>query len=486
MEKFKFECKRYLHTLGIGELRAYGRHIGVERPTTKNKDELIDSIVGVLSGEIPAVPCSKLGAPVLNNHINPEIPEVINRYHVLYVNNWHVTPASPDLKPVDERIKEFRASGQGLLRVQSSASSKREAMDGKVYRGQVETLNSVTLLLPLDCIEEGRKIVFPMEILQEYDVKEGDVVDCHVEVGESCNIARDVLAINGIPVERFRRNSFQNSDVCFPSQRIPMKPVAEFTKFLQWIMPIGKGQRAMVSAAPKAGKTHLLQELAQAVKDNDKLEVIALLVDQSPETVTAYRKVVNKDNLLFTTYDHDPDRQVFVAEYALKRAKSFVESGQDVLLILDSFNAFARAYNDTDLSSGGKMLACGLESKTVQYLKKYFGAARCIENGGSLTIVGAITAGTGNPADEYLAAELSALSNWTLYLDEKLAYKRIYPALNMEKSYANANVALLSNEERASAVMFYERYAVQKDVEGALQLLRSESYSDFAEKLLNQ
>jgi len=498
MQRFKLECKNYLLTLGIGDLRSYGRYVGVERPTTKNKEDLIDAIISVLAGEVPPVPCSKLGAPVINKRFDPKIVETIEELR-LFHSNQIVFPMVPNPNaevelPPDEsfiqRYNEMKQRESALWELEDPNASEYVNSKRKVHTGQLETLNGVPFLLPLDCAEAERQILVPVEIIHEYGLQEGDVVDCNIDKGRNYDVATHVERVNGFDVNVLERNSFQDGEVRYPTECVNLYDKSYCSsaalKFIQWALPLGKGQRALLTSAPKAGKTYLLQEIAKAAKElNKDLETIVLLIDQSPETVAAYRKSVDKDNLLYTTYDHEPDRQVFVAEFALKRAKAMVESGRDVLLLVDSFNSLARAYNDTELSSGGKMLSCGLESKTVQYLKKYFGAARCLDKGGSLTIMGAVTTATGNPADDYLAAELGTLRNFGLALDEKLAYKRIYPALDVAKAYLDVNYSLLSDDEQRVALAFCDGYVSKYGIEKALQLLlECDSFERFAERVL--
>ena len=259
-------------------------------------------------------------------------------------------------------------------------------------------------------------------------------------------------------MDTFTRIRFEEGNARYPREKIAFvsqeQSAGVTEKYFDWLFPIGKGQRACVIAPPKSGKTTLLQTLAKAAKANNSgLTVLGLLVDHSPETVNAFRSVLSTDNLVYTTYEETPERQVYAAEFMLKRAKRFVEHGKDVLLVVDSLSALARAFNDTELSSGGKRLPSGLESKTVQYIKRFLGAARCLEEGGSLTILGALSCDTGNPADELICSELSAVANWEIYLDSELAKRRIYPAVVPAKQrsvgdadFAKAEVSLLIND----------------------------------------
>jgi transcription termination factor Rho len=215
-------------------------------------------------------------------------------------------------------------------------------------------------------------------------------------------------------------------------------PVA--AKAIVWILPLLKGQRACIRSLPKAGKTHLIYDLAMGAHGQKDLRSFVLLLDQTPETVSRFRKLLPYTELIYTTYETDCDKQVYAAEFLLKRAKRYVESGYDVLLIVDSLNALARAYNETNESVGGKVLAGGLESKTVHYLKKYFGTSRCLEDGGSLTMLCALAEDTGNPADDIIASEVLSLSNYEIALNEKLAQRRVYPSIDYKKSRSDFEI----------------------------------------------
>ena len=284
------------------------------------------------------------------------------------------------------------------------------------------------------------------------------------------------MKINGIDAETFSRSRFDMMDVCYPFERLQVYEPNKFSKiehkFTQWLTPLGKGQRGLIISSPKAGKTQYLYSLAQAVKGlNPTVETYVLLVDQAPETVSAFRKLVGDDNLLYTTYDDDPDRQIFVADFLMKRAKCQVESGKDVVVFVDSFNALARAYNDTDESAGGKTFANGLESKTIHYIKKYLGAARQTEKKGSLTILGSVTVGTGNPADEMIATELSTVANLEIRLSDALAYKRVFPALDVALVHCKQEENLRTKEEMLLNQELRKNYLSEHSAEELLSVL---------------
>ena len=302
--------------------------------------------------------------------------------------------------------------------------------------------------------DNEEKIIIPVELIHKHDLREGDIVSCYAKKGKTAYIATEILTIAGIDVKNLRRIKFEEGIASYPSKRINLLDGENSNslamKYVHWLLPLGRGQRGCILSSPKAGKTNILFEITRnAKKLNKNLTTLALLIDQSPENVTRFRKIIKSDELLYTTYDDDAERQVFVADFLLKRAKCLAEFGKDVLLIVDSFNALANAYNQTKDSDGGKTFQCGLESKTLQYIKKYFGAARCFEKGGSITIVGAVSCKTGNPADELIARELTSIDNWEMQLSDALAVKRIYPAIDFTNSQVKQAETLFQDDEKA-------------------------------------
>lgn len=454
---FKAEAEKYLGSQSLGALRNYGRDIGVYAPTKQNKGGLIEQIVEILAGEREPVPQSKRGAPVLDDRVDPRIVQEMNRLSLLHFSgsSEEESTGTPKEEPKveyfnEEHYKAFRKAYKEMqehkVMLRVSAPSAEDCED-EVRVGQLRTLDSVPRLLPLDCPEFGEQIAVSNDFVRHYDLQEGDVISCHARKSNNIYVATTILEVNGTKAEDFYRNRFDACDVCYPYKRIKTYDGGKFTsvtnKFFEWLCPIGKGQRGLVLAAPKAGKTYLLQQLSEAISYlNEEVTVIALLVDQSPEAVGAFRKLLPRENILYTTYEESSNRQLFVAEFALQRAKAFAECGKDVVLLVDSFNALARAYNETDDSAGGKTLACGLESTTVHYIKKYFGTARCLEKSGSLTIIGGVATGTGNPADDVIASELAPLANLEIRLNHELAYRRIFPALDLSQIRMSQNEQL--------------------------------------------
>ncbi len=449
MEKevtFKTCCAQYLLTLSIGDLRAYGRRVGVVRPTTKNKPQLIEEISAILAGEIQGIIPSKQGAPVKNDYVAPIIVEQIERIKAQFdVLNARETPFY-DTQEYKNRFqiqaKNLQEKKFGVWQLEDPDWDDRCLSD--VYRGQYEKINGVNWLIPLDtrALREAHILLLP-QFVEEYNLRYGDVVSCYVRKGEKALVASKVLTVNGL-CDKIERPLFDESPVCYPTEKITLCKNAEQSsatlKYLDWILPISRGQRGCIIAPPKSGKTATLYQIAEkASLLNEDICTLVLLIDQPPESIAMFNQIVSMDNFIYARYDEDPEQQIFAAEFILKRAKRFAEYGRNVLLIVDSLSAIARAYNDTDESSGGKTFVGGLESKTVQYIKRYLGSARKLENGGSLTIIGGLNSSTGNPADDILCAELSTIANFEMRLSDKLAIKRVYPALDHLHSHATSD-----------------------------------------------
>ena len=483
IKAFKYACENWLSSFNLYQLRNYGREVGVERPTDRKKGELIELIIQIHLGELAAVEQSNRGKPVLDDSVDPRIAPEIEKLKSAHLNKSSTVAIKlpkMEVEPFnfEKILAEHRKKPKNHLQLNASSMDEEKASntDGKKYVGQLQYLNSVAVLLPLDSIDSEEKIFLSETFIAHYSLREGDVVVCYAMKRNNVYLATELLSVNEIPVDELKRENFDEMSVESPAQKINLYELGSFdsvaSKCFQWLAPIGKGPRAVICSSPKGGKTHLLQEMARAALHlNEELSVLVLLVEQSPECVAEYRKIVKKGNLVYSTYDDDVDRQVFVAEFILKRAKRLVECGKDVLLFVDSLNGLAHAYNDTEDSIGGKVLPCGLESKTVRYIKKYFGSARRMEKGGSLTIVGAISTQTGNPADEYLAAELSPQASVEIHLDDELVKRRIFPAINLLKINTKENERMQSDDERYADYLLRNEYLQAKGSESLLRVL---------------
>ncbi len=490
MKQFQAACQIYFSSLGIAELRTYGREVGVSRPTAKKKEELIEDIIGILSGTLAPIAISKQGAPVKNDRVDERIPAKIDALkREFFANDVMMDIPKYDFRKEYQKMIEQNTK---IIRVANPEEEKRGFVSKIVTRGQVVIFEEKYYVFPLDCASDGRAILIPDGLVQEKDLREGDCISCYTRESPEGDVSvATIVTVNDLWTEKPPlRPNFDECAACRVKERIRFyseEYEGTALKFVDWLMPVAKGQRGCVISAPKAGKTRFLLQLAKSASAlNPKLEVFTLLVDQSPETVGEYQRLVGKDKLFYSTYDDDAERQVFVADFVLKRAKRKVENGKNVLLIVDSLSALARAFNDTDASSGGKTLSCGLEIKTVRYMKKYFGAARCLENGGSLTILGAVSADTGNPFDDVVCTEFSSRANYEIHLSNAMAIRRIFPAIDF--AAAKSKEGELLRTEREEEVDFLLRNEVIPKLggEGLIKLLNdANSYQEFLTSIEN-
>ncbi|MDX5346223.1 MAG: transcription termination factor Rho [Hymenobacteraceae bacterium] len=285
-----------------------------------------------------------------------------------------------------------------------------------------------------------------------FGLKTGDTVKGQIrppKEGEKYFALLKVETVNGRTTEEIRdRIPFQHLTPLFPQERLNLttKPSQLSTRILDLFAPIGKGQRGMIVAQPKTGKTVLLKEIANAIVENHpEVYLMILLIDERPEEVTDMARSVNAE-VISSTFDETAERHVKVSSMVLDKAKRMVECGHDVVILLDSITRLARAYN-TVVPSSGKILSGGVDANALHKPKRFFGAARNVENGGSLTIIATALIDTGSKMDEVIFEEFKGTGNMELQLDRKLANKRIYPAIDVPASGTRREDLLMDKDE---------------------------------------
>jgi transcription termination factor Rho len=259
-----------------------------------------------------------------------------------------------------------------------------------------------------------------------------------------------VNTVNGEePGAAIRRPKFDDLTPVFPDKRIKLETSRNelSTRLIDLIAPIGKGQRGLIVAPPKAGKTVLLKKIANAIETNyPDIELIVLLVDERPEEVTDMKRSLKGGEVIYSTFDELPEHHVQVAEMVLERAKRLVEHKKDVVILLDSITRLARAYNMV-VPNSGRTLSGGLDPGALHKPKKFFGAARNMEEGGSITILATALVETGSRMDDVIYEEFKGTGNMELHLDRKLSELRIFPAVNLNKSGTRREDLLMSQDE---------------------------------------
>ena len=296
-------------------------------------------------------------------------------------------------------------------------------------------------------------VLLTQQQIKQLGLKAGDVVECTVRPpheGEKYYPMTEVLSVNGRDPRFLRdRQNFEHLTPLFPDEKFRLcgspRTTNLSTRVVDMFAPIGKGQRALIVAPPKTGKTILLKDIANAIAENHpETYIMILLIDERPEEVTDMKRTVNAE-VIASTFDEPADRHVKIAGIVLEKAKRMVESGHDVVILLDSITRLARAYN-TVAPGSGKILSGGVDANALQKPKRFFGAARNIENGGSLTIIATALTETSSKMDEVIFEEFKGTGNMELQLDRKLSNKRVFPAVDIMASSTRRDDLLLPKE----------------------------------------
>ncbi|MCH7678377.1 transcription termination factor Rho [candidate division KSB1 bacterium] len=293
--------------------------------------------------------------------------------------------------------------------------------------------------------------VSPSQI-KRFGLRTGDTVSGQIRPPKESERFFALLKVEAVnfenPEEAKKKILFDNLTPLYPDERIELehKPKDFSSRIMDMLTPIGKGQRGLIVAQPKTGKTILLQKIANAVSDNHpEIKMIVLLIDERPEEVTDMQRSV-KAEVISSTFDEPPDRHVQVADMVLKKAKRLVEYGQDVVILLDSITRLARAHNAV-VPHSGKILSGGLDATALERPKRFFGAARNIEEGGSLTIIATALIDTGSRMDEVIFEEFKGTGNMELQLDRRISDRRIFPAIDVNRSGTRKEELLLKDFE---------------------------------------
>lgn len=318
--------------------------------------------------------------------------------------------------------------------------------------------------------------VSPAQI-RRFDLKKGDTLCGSIrppKEKEKYFALLKVDTINATTPEKAReRILFENLTPLYPSERMVMETSKDIlsTRVLDLAAPIGKGQRGLIVAPPRTGKTILLQNIANAIaKNNPEIVLIVLLIDERPEEVTDMQRMV-KGEVISSTFDEPPERHVQVAEMAIEKARRLVEHGNDVVILLDSITRLARAYNTIQPHSG-KILTGGIDANALHKPKRFFGAARNIEQGGSLTIIATALIDTGSRMDEVIFEEFKGTGNMELVLDRRLTDRRVYPGIDLVKSGTRKEELLYHPSELEKIYLFRQAIADLASVD-AMNLLLS-------------
>ncbi|MFG1490689.1 transcription termination factor Rho, partial [Oceanospirillum sp. HFRX-1_2] len=319
--------------------------------------------------------------------------------------------------------------------------------------------------------------VSPSQI-RRFNMRKGDHIAGKIRPPKDGERYFALLKVNEINFDKPENSKhkilFENLTPLFPDERLVMEigngSTEDLTaRVIDLVAPVGKGQRGLIVSPPKAGKTLMLQNIASSItRNNPECHMIVLLIDERPEEVTEMTRSV-RGEVVASTFDEPPARHVQVAEMVIERAKRLVEHKKDVVILLDSITRLARAYN-TVIPSSGKVLTGGVDAHALEKPKRFFGAARNIEHGGSLTIIATALVDTGSKMDEVIFEEFKGTGNMELHLDRKIAEKRVYPAINIRRS-GTRREDLLASEDELQRVWILRKLLNPMEDTGAIEFM---------------
>ncbi|CDD09031.1 transcription termination factor Rho [Clostridium sp. CAG:349] len=452
--------REQLQDKNLFELREIARENRVQSPTKLNKEELISQIVeassqGAKGLKIRPVsrPSKLVDAPKRNaqNDVPEKAAESINEIM-----------AVDDTCEEREGILEIHPDGYGFIRVRNCEHSEKD-----VYVSAIK--------------------------IRKAGLRQGDMIKGIVKVAYDNKPAALLIinTVNGVPAEELRkRPRFDDLVPIYPDERLKLENARSKNDFaireIDLIAPIGKGQRGMIVSPPKAGKTTLLKKIANSISENyPDVTLMVLLIDERPEEVTDMQRSI-KGEVVYSTFDEMPEHHTKAAELLLSRAKRLVENGKDVVILMDSLTRLARAYNLT-IPPTGRTLSGGIDPGALHSPKSFFGSARNIENGGSLTIIATALVDTGSRMDDVIYEEFKGTGNMEIHLDRKLSEKRIFPAIDLNRSGTRREDLLLSQDE-LEGVWTMRKILSSGDTESAAEnllqmLVKTSSNAEFIEQL---
>ena len=412
--------KERYESLALQNLREIAKKRGMKKISTLKKADLIDALLKKDEEDAAQLAAQNGGRIPRAEQKKPDTP-------IVHKNEM---PSELDSGQLANGILEVMPDGYGFIRCANYLPG-----DNDIY-------------------------VAPSQI-RRFNLKTGDIVKGNIRVktqGEKFGALLFVKSVNEMkPEEANKRYNFEDMTPIFPEERIRLeKPGAGVSmRVMDLMCPVGKGQRGMIVSPPKAGKTTLMKEVAKSVKaNNPEIHLIILLIDERPEEVTDIKEAIEGPNVevIYSTFDELPEHHKRVSEMVIERAKRLVEHKKDVMILLDSITRLTRAYNLTEPSSG-RTLSGGLDPAALHMPKRFFGAARNMREGGSLTILATALIETGSKMDEVVYEEFKGTGNMEMVLDRKLSERRIFPAIDIQKSSTRRDDLLLTPDELESTNM---------------------------------
>ena len=450
-----------LEEMTLTELREIAKEQNIKNVSKLKKEELIEVLIDVQRARNKAAQIEKAREQeVEKSEIKYDEGDELDISETMAGDPNVGYKLTNEEDQIVEGILEVLPDGYGFLRGDNYLSSTRDVYISPIQIRRFR-LDTGDMVKGISRCKEGEK--FPSLIF----------------VGE----------VNGEhPEKAARRKRFDELTPIYPNERLKLETNSKeyAMRIIDLISPIGKGQRGMIVAPPKVGKTTLLKKIANSITENNpEVELIVLLIDERPEEVTDMKRSI-KGQVIYSTFDELPEHHVKVAEMVLERAKRIIEQNKDVVILLDSITRLARAYN-LSIPSSGRTLSGGIDPAALHKPKKFFGAARNIENGGSLTILATALIETGSRMDDVIFEEFKGTGNMEVHLDRKLSEKRIFPAIDVNKSGTRKEDLLLNSKEYET--VFALRKALNSlpvaDVTEQIisQMTQTENNEEFIEKI---
>jgi len=366
-------------------------------------------------------------------------------------------------KTIDELTKLAKE-----LNVEGAAGLRKQDLIFAILQGQAEKSGNIFGAGVIEILPDGFGFlrssdysylpgpddiyVSPSQI-RRFSLRTGDLVSGQIRPPKESERYFALLKVEAVnhssPEEAIQRKLFDNLVPYYPTRKLKLEHEAKeySTRVMELITPIGMGQRGMIVAAPRTGKTMLLQSIAKGIaKNHQDVHLMILLIDERPEEVTDWKRQVAQAEIISSTFDEPPQRHCQVAEIVIERAKRLCEGQRDVVILLDSITRLARAYNSV-IPASGKILSGGLDSNALQKPKRFFGTARNIENGGSVTILATALVDTGSRMDDVIFEEFKGTGNMELHLDRKLIEKRIFPSIDINASGTRKEELLVTKDQ---------------------------------------
>ncbi len=429
----------------IGELKEVAKAVGIPEYYKLKKAELIQALLSLEEEAAEEKKAPEKRRPGRPKTKKPEVKEEAVAEEETEGPKAEKTQEYREDRPPVEGILELAEGGFGFLRFNNFLTSDKD-----IY-------------------------VSPAQI-RRFNLKTGDKINGISRLpnqGEKFGALLYVTTVNGDePGAARRRPDFDQLTPIFPNERISLEGDSRdlSMRLIDLVAPIGKGQRGLIVAAPKAGKTVLLKKIANSIeKKYPQVEMMVLLIDERPEEVTDMKRSLIGGEVIYSTFDEQPQHHVKVAEMVLSRAQRLVEQGKDVVILLDSITRLARAYNLV-VPPSGRTLSGGLDPSALYKPKKFFGAARNMEEGGSITILATALVETGSRMDDVIFEEFKGTGNMELHLDRRLSEKRIFPALNLNMS-GTRREDLLMNQEEMEAIWYMRRALGNSDTQEVTELI---------------